>query len=601
MNQSDLDVRHYGWGEIARRFGPLVRPHRLRCLWAALLVGGVGIALAAQPLFAKYVIDVAIPQRHLGLALAAAGVFLAVMFARMLLWFRAMTIIYSVQQTIVFDLRSSSFAHLQRLCLRFHTRFSSGFIYERVFGNSINTLGNFMYVVFSQLVAYAVGLLFSLGFCLYLSPLLTAVILVGGLTYVSAARILSGRIYARTRESNEAGMAVVNVLMDKLRGIRTIQSFALEDRMQDELNRQLRPAMHKWLASVLESLKLSFVTEGLGYLLTAAVVVSGAWLVMGNAGRFPLGTLVAFMGYQGALISMISAITNIFGQAMGARTAFDQLYSVLDTHSTVADRDGAAMPPGLQPRLEFRDVTFAYADDPVLRNVNLTIPPCRSIALVGRSGSGKTTLASLMLRFYDPVEGAILLDGHDIRDLPVREYRAGFGVVLQDPFLFDTTVEENLRMVRPDMGEPEMIDVLRQAGAWEFVERLPGGLRYQVGEGGARLSGGQRQRLALARCLLTRSRFVILDEATSALDPETEQNVQAGIDALCRGRTLIVVAHRLSTIRHAHHIVVMDAGRVVEQGSYDELMARGGFFSRLHAIAVSTSTRRLKLDEAGFA
>lgn len=605
MRRNDVDrleeIKHYDWREIGRRFWPLVRPHRWRGLWASLLVGAVGLAVALQPLFAKYVIDEAIPQRSLRLALLAAGVFLAVMFVRMALWFWAMTIVYRIQQDVVFELRATSFAHLQKLCLRFHSQFPSGFIYERVFGNSINTLGNFMQAIFTQLVTYAVGLVFSLGFCLYLSPALTMVILAGGIGYVIAARALSGRIYAKTRESNEAGMHIVNVIMDKLRGHKTIQSFALEDRVQEEFNRQLRPAMRKWLASVLESMKLSFVTEGLGYLITALVIVGGAVLVIRNAGHFPLGTLVAFIGYQGALISMISAMTNIYGLAMSARTAFDQLFSVLDTHSTVIERPGAVMPPGLQSRLEFRDVTFAYGETPVLRNVNLDILAGKTTALVGRSGSGKSTLANLMLRFYDPSGGTILLGGHDIRDLPVRDYRTLFGVVLQDPFLFDTTIEANLRAVQPEVSEAEMIRVLNQAGAWEFIEKFPDRLQHRVGEGGGQLSGGQRQRLALARCMLTRSRIVILDEATSALDPESEKIVQRGLDVLAQGRTVIVIAHRLSTIRHADQIVVMDQGRVVEQGNFDALLERGGHFAGLYAIATSTSTQRIKFAEAGFA
>lgn len=601
MSETLGAVRHYKLSAILRRLGPLLRPYRYRSLLAMILVGSVGLAVALQPLFAKYVFDEAIPQKSLQLALAAAAVFVGIMFVRMALWFWAMRIIYDIHQLVNFQLRASSFAHLQRLCLRFHSQYSTGFLYERVFGSSINTLGQFIQAVISQLTINAVGLLFSLGFCLYLSPTLTLVILTGGIAYVVVARRLSKPIYTKTREANEAGMHVVNTLMDKLRGIRTTQAMAAEQRMDAELQQQLGPAQHKWMIAMLETMKLNFITEGLGYVITAAVLVVGASLVLRDVDHFPLGTLVAFMGYQGMFIGMISAMTGMYGQFMSARTAFDQLYSILDTTSTLPERPDAVMPAGVQPRLTFSGVTFAYNSEPVLRDVSFEIPPARMVALVGRSGSGKSTLANLALRFYDPAAGAVLLDGHDIRELPLRDYRALFGVVLQDPFLFDTTIEENLRLAQPNLDRETIVEALRQAGAWEFVEKLDGGLQHRAGEGGSRLSGGQRQRLALTRCLLTNSRLIILDEATSALDVETEANVQHGIDALRKDRTVIVIAHRLSTIRRADLIVVLDHGQVVEQGTYEELLASGGHFAHLHAIATSTSTHRLKIEEGGFA
>ncbi len=595
------DVRSYDLKEICQRFFPLVRPHRWKLILAAILVAIVGLAVALQPLFAKYVIDEAIPHKNITLAIMAAGVFLAVMFTRMGVWYWAMVIVYNTQQRIVFELRSHSFAHLQSLCLRFHNQFPTGFLYERVFGNSINTLGAFMQMIFSQLVVYVVGLIFSLGFCLYLSPVLTLVILAGAIGYVMVAKKLSKSIYLKTKDATEAGMHIVSVIMDKLRGHKTIQAFALENQVQDEFSRQLWPAMVKWLTSVLESMKLAFVTEGLSYVITAGVIVGGAWLVMENAAKFPLGTLVAFMGYQGTLIGMIQVMTNAYGQMMGARSAFDQLYSVLDTDSSLPEIEGAVMPAKFEPNVEFRDVTFAYTKRPVLKNVNLKLPAYKTVALVGRSGCGKTTLANLLIRFYDPQNGAILLDGHDIRELPLRDYRGQFGVVLQDPFLFDTTIEANLRYVKPEATEEEIITALKYACAWDFVDEFPDKLQHKVGEGGSQLSGGQRQRLSIARCMLTESRLIILDEATSALDPESEKVVQQGLAALCKDRTVVVIAHRLSTIRNADHIVVMDEGRVAEEGTYDELLAKVGLFHRLHAIATSTTIEKTKMEDAGFA
>ncbi|MFW6133157.1 MAG: ABC transporter ATP-binding protein, partial [Planctomycetota bacterium] len=359
------------------------------------------------------------------------------------------------------------------------------------------------------------------------------------------------------------------------------------------------PMQRQWIAAQREMLQLRLLTQGIGFAVTATVWVVGSVSVLKL--DLAIGTLIAFVAYQTQLTNIVNMLTNMWGQFASARAGFDLYHTIMDTHSTVTDRPSRDIPDQLRGELRFENVTFAYDETPVLNGLNLTVPAGQTVALVGRSGSGKTTLANLLLRFYDPDEGRITLDGVDIRELPLRRYRGLYGVVLQEPFLFDDSIANNLRCARPDADEEQLRRALRDARALDFVEALPDGLRARVGEAGASLSGGQRQRISIARCMLLDARFLLLDEATSALDNETERVVQSALDNLFRERTAFVIAHRLSTIRRVHRILVFDDGRLVQDGGFDDLLAREGLFRHLYSIATSTSTRDVKLDEAGFA
>jgi ABC-type multidrug transport system fused ATPase/permease subunit len=594
-----FEVRHFSAREVASHIWPLVRPHVWGLLLGAVLVAIVGLAVAVGPLLGKYIIDFAIARRSMGLALAIGGVFLATQLARMGIWYAAQRIVLRIKELILYQLRSDGFAHLQGLCLHFHNKYPSGFLYDRIFGSSINTLGAFLQSFFQQFAVYIAGLVFSLALCLWMSPPLTGVIVLGAAGYIVASRLLSPLLYAKHLAFMSEANRIAQYIVDKLRGTKTIQSLAMEGRVQDEFEARVWPMQLKSLEAQFAGMKLHFVTEGLGYLITACIAVTGAWVVM--ADRLEVGTLVAFMGYQGMLIGFVGQIVNVYGQFMSARAGFDQLFTVLRTQATVAQRPEASLPRPLRGELAFGDVTFAYDSRPVIRELTVTIPPGQTVALVGRSGGGKTTFINLLLRFYDPASGRLMLDGQDVRQLPLRPYRALFGVVLQDPYLFDDTIERNLRYAAPLASDEELWEALDKAQAADFVRAFPMGIQHRCGESGASLSGGQKQRLAIARCMLMQPRFLIFDEATSALDNETEHHVQKAMDSLFAGRTAFIIAHRLSTIRRADRVLVLDDGRLVEDGTYQQLIARGGIFARLHAIATGGAETGTKLDHAGFA
>ena len=405
-----MQVIQYRWRDIYERFQPMVAPFKWKILISMICVALAGIAVALMPLFPKYVIDTAIPAKNMMLAVAAAVIFVIVQFSRMGLWYIAMRGIYRVQQSVVFKLRARSFGHLQHLCLSFHSRFPSGFLYERVFGSSINALGLFIQTVMQTLSLHVTGLFFSIIVCFYFSWSLTLVIVFGAVCYVFTAHKLAPRIYLRSEAAAQAQMRVTEIIMDRLHGYKTIQAYSMEDRVQNEFESQVWTAQERWIAGVIETMKFNFVTEGIGYWLTAFVVVGGAWQILHHG--YPVGVLVAFIGYQASLISIINALSNVYSQFTATRVAFDQLFTILDTHSDVPEIPDAVMPETEPEKLEFRDVSFGYIPEKnVLNGVSFELHRNETVALVGRSGCGKTTITNMLMRFYDPSSGAILLGG----------------------------------------------------------------------------------------------------------------------------------------------------------------------------------------------
>ncbi|MCC6579779.1 MAG: ABC transporter ATP-binding protein [Phycisphaeraceae bacterium] len=583
------DVKTHTLREMAVALGPILRPHRTRLIFACLSVAIAGGAYGLMPLFSKYLLDVALLE-HRSLTLAAwiAGAFLLAQCLRQTCWYLAMRQFLFLQERVTFALRTRGFGHVQRLCLRFHSKYPTGFLYQRVFGSAIASVGGAMQSVFKNLALYITGIITSVTCCLMLSVPMTGVVLVGVLGYVLVGRSISKRIYQKARVSQEAQNLITEFIMDRLRGAKTVQAMTIEDDVQQDFESRLWPAQLKNLAVAKENFRLSLATETLGYALTSAIWVVGAYSVLDL--DLTLGDLVAFMGYQATFTTLVSVLTGIWGEIANARAGFDQLLTVLETQSTVPSLPETAESLHFAPvrgDLELRNISFRYGDGPpVIRDFSVQVPHGQSVALVGRSGSGKTTLASLLMRFYDPDQGAILLDGQNIREIPIRAYRQHFGIVLQDPYLFDESVRVNLRYADPDATDEQIIDALRAAQAWSFVDQLPGKLDYRVGESGGQLSGGQKQRLAIARCLLLRSKFVVLDEPTSALDVESEQAIQQAFDRLFENRTVFIIAHRLSTIRRADRILVIDEGRIVQDGRYADLIEQSGLFRQFHEIAM---------------
>lgn len=579
-----------GFGEVAEgkafdrrivvRLLAFLGPYRRRMVAAfVLMLIASGLSLAA-PYLIKLAIDQNIAQGDtVGLtrvALLTAGAFVGLYLTSVgqqywLSW---------VGQRVLATLRAQLFQHLQQLPLGYHDTHIVGVTISRVI-NDVAVINQLLSEGLITLIGDVLVLVGIVIVMLSMSPRLallsfSVLPLMALATYLFARR---AKVAFRNTRSSVA--AVVGDLAEDISGMRVIQAFAQEDMSQerfDEVNRANREAH-------IAAMSLSFVflpsVEFLGMLATAIVLWFGGLSVA--RGELTLGVIVAFLSYVTRFFQPIRELSQLYTTVQAAMAGGERVLELLDSQPEVADQPGASEMPPIEGLVELRDVSFSYrGDELVLRDVNLTVELGQTVALVGVTGAGKTSIANLIARFYDVTEGAVLIDGIDVRQVTQRSLRKQMGLVPQDPFLFSGTIADNIRFGRPDAPDSVVEEAARLSNAHEFIVALPDGYDTEILEGGVNLSIGQRQLICIARAVLADPRILILDEATSSVDMVTEALIQEALQRLLAGRTAIVIAHRLSTVRKADVICVVQAGRIVERGCHEELLSQGGIYRNLY-------------------
>jgi subfamily B ATP-binding cassette protein MsbA len=564
------------------RLLPRIRPHA-----GILAIATVCLVLAAAagltfPLIVRYLLDAAFVdgnERQLDLiALGLLGLF-AVQAA---LNFVQVYLLSSTSERIVSRIREDLFAHLVRLSPGFFTERRTGELTSRLSAD-IGVLQTVLSHYISELARQVLFLIGGVVLLTLTHPRLTIVTLTVAPIVVGIA-VLFGRALRRASTGVQDQIAEATALADEsFSHIRTVQSFTRESeetlrygaRMGDVVHRAVRRAR-------LRGLFFGALTF-FGFAAVVAVLWQGGKLVL--LGALTAGALVQFLLLAVSVAAAIGALASLFGSYQEAVGAARRVFELLDTQPSIADpAEPVRLDRPVRGDVALSGVSFRYAPElpEVLHDVSLRIHPGEVVALVGPSGAGKTTVASLLPRFWDVTAGRITLDGHDVRSLPLRDLRLAIGIVPQEPALFSGTVRENIAYGRPDASETDIRAAARAAHAEEFIERLPRGLETRVGERGVKLSGGQRQRVAIARVFLKDPAVVILDEATSSLDSESERLVEDAMEDLLRGRSTLIIAHRLTTVLRADRVVVIDRGRIIEEGRHAELMASEGVYAKLY-------------------
>jgi len=520
------------------------------------------------------------PTSQLGWVLVAATIPVVMLLRNSLAYSSVYLTNWSAIHAIA-DIRTKLFGHLQNLSLGFFNRASTGDLIARITSDT-QVLYSIIGGSFSSMVKDPVTMLCILGVLLAMQPVLTVISVIVFPLCIVPIVIYGRKVRKSARAVQQFNAELTNLMHESFTGNRVIKAYNLENTVIE----QFRATTGKFVSQMMRVIRANEIPSQLMELFGATGIALVFFFVhqmpadqRPNPSDFLTFILAVVMIYP-----PVKAITRLHNQLHQARAASERVFQLLAAKNSVPEPAAPKMLHADQADIEFQNLDFNYGEKPVLRNINLTVKAGQLVALVGASGSGKTTLANLLLRFYDPTRGTVKIGGVDVRDVSTRDLRNQIAVVAQENILFNDTIRRNIELGRLGATSEEIIAAARHAHAYEFIMQKQDGFDAVIGEKGVSLSGGQRQRIAIARAVLKNAPILVLDEATSALDTESERAVQSALDELMKGRTTICIAHRLSTILHADLIVVLDQGRIVEQGSHDELVRRGNVYQKLYEL-----------------
>lgn len=533
------------------------------------------------PYVVKLMLEQQLPLQNLPLLLKWSAALLAMylvnfgMHFGIIYWAQAMS--YAMER----DMRRDLFRHLQKLSFGFYDKNKSGQLLSRL-TSDLSEVNGFAGNAPNDIIICGLTMVGTMVILVYMNPMLGSLIAI--LLLLKAVHTVFVNLRMKKAFfANRIAMGEVSAkAAESINGVRLIKAFAGE---RSDMAQFMEKA-DAYLATSKKSFKITSYFVGsmifFSNFINVAILVVGGLLI--NKGLMSFGELVAFFLYVGLFMKPLMQLLGFIQIYQRGMAGFKRFYELLQEKPEITDAPDAQICPSCKGNITFDNVSFAYADGrPVIRGLSLNVAAGETVAFVGATGAGKTTIASLLLRFYEPQSGRILLDGYDIRELTQESLRRQIGLVQQDVFLFGDSVRNNIAYAKPDATADEVQAAAKAAAADEFIQKLPDGYDTEVGERGVKLSGGQKQRLAIARVFLKNPPIVVLDEATSALDNITEQQIQRELDELAVGRTTLIIAHRLSTIRHADKIVVLDEGTVVECGTHEELLARRGHYFALYS------------------
>lgn len=572
----DLDTK-FDFKQLRRMLGYL-KPFRTKVLTTVLLMLAASVMALLGPYLVKVAIDSRIPDNDVkGLAVLAAIYLLTLIFNAVCMKYRIRTMTF-IGQSVIHNIRKDLFVHLQKLPFTYYDSRPHGKILVRVV-NYVNSLSDLLSNGIINLITDMFTLVAIICFMLYLNVQLT-LICMAGLPVLIAAIMLVKNAQRKAWQKVSRKQANMNAYIhESICGIKVTQSFARED----ENLRIFREQSGEYKKSWMEAVKVQFLMWPIIDIISVAGVVTVFVAGVNQLGRggVTVGIIVAFMSYIWRFWEPVSNLGNFYNAIINAVAYLERIFETIDEKPLVASLPDAAELPPVKGCVEFQNVVFSYEEgETILDNVSFRVTRGETVALVGPTGAGKTTVVNLISRFYDINSGSILIDGTDLRSVTLESLRRQMGIMLQDTFIFSGTIMENIKYSRLEATDEEAVEAAKAVKAHDFISGLKDGYSTEVNERGSRLSVGQRQLLSFARALLADPRILILDEATSSIDTKTELALQEGLERLLKGRTSFIIAHRLSTIKNADRIMYIDNGRIVEQGTHDELIAaRGAYYS----------------------